>query len=76
MQEDDIMPEGVKLRDFEDTDTLRNDIFSRVHKQMVESFPRTQGGVTLELNNLDYDNTDPVSVKNQKDAILKGKYLY
>ena len=72
---DDVMPEGVKLREWEDSDALRENIFEGAKKAVGEQFPLSYGGVRLELHDLDYDNRDPIPLNKQKDALMSGHYL-
>jgi len=68
-------PEGVDLVDYNDYPKIRGNILKRVRKAMVKSFPQSYGGVRMELSNVRYDNEDPFSLSDQKDALLKDKYL-
>ena len=68
-------PPGVNLVDYNDYPTIRGNILKRVRKAMSKSFPQSYGGVRMELNNVRYDNEDPFSLSDQKDALLKDKYL-
>jgi DNA-directed RNA polymerase beta subunit len=69
-------PAGVALRDWHDSDTLRSTLFDGVKEELRNSFPKSQGGVTLHLEDLDYADKDHFSLKEQKDAKLSDKYLY
>lgn len=68
-------PPGVNLVDYNDYPTIRGNILKRVRKAMSKSFPQSYGGVRMELNNVRYDNEDSFSLSDQKDALLKDKYL-
>lgn len=73
--EEDEVPKGVVLRDFDDFNSLRTNIFDGVKNAMVKSFPVDYGNVRLELHDVDYDNTDDVSISEQKKNLLENKYI-
>lgn len=68
-------PEGVDLIDFNDYGKIRSNILNNVKKSMGKVFPQTYGGIRLEVDDLGYDNEDPVSLAEQKKALLHNKYL-
>lgn len=74
--EKDIYPENVELRDFEDADSLRDAIFENVKKEFQSAFPKKYGNVRLEISDLYTPDKERFSLKEQKDAILKNKYLH
>lgn len=74
-KKEEIKPKDVELRDFEDSDTLRTKIFDGVKEEFQKSFPKKYGNVRLEAENLYYADKDQYTVDEQKDAILKNKYL-
>lgn len=69
------LPSGVTLRDPEDFDTLRNNIFESAKKRLLKSFPHSYNNMRLELNDVDYVDPENYSVEEQKDALLKDKFL-
>ena len=71
----DVFPEGVKLREWEDMDGLRANIFDGTKKTVAEQFPLRYGGVRLELHDLDYDSQEPIPISKQKDALMSDRYL-
>jgi len=73
---DDLYPPGVELRDWEDHPKLRGNIFDGMKTTVAKQFPQSYGGVRLELHNLDYDNQDPFTLDDQKEALMKGDYLH
>lgn len=73
--EEDEVPKGVVLRDFDDFNSLRTNIFDGVKNAMVKSFPVDYGNVRLELHDVDYDNTDDVPISEQKKNLLENKYI-
>lgn len=69
-------PEGVTLRDPEDTDSIRGDI----ENSMLEAMNRyvngySYGGVKLELKDLRYVGPDRFSKREQHEALLNDKML-
>ena len=71
----EIVPQGVDLRDPEDFDTLRTSLFSSVKDAFQSKFPHTYGGVRMEVENLDYENPKDYDLKDQKNALLKNRFL-
>jgi DNA-directed RNA polymerase beta subunit len=72
---DEVLPDGVDLRDWEDSDTLRGQIFDGVAEEVTNSFPKSFGGVTLNISDVNYADKDYYSLAEQKKAILTNKYL-
>lgn len=66
---------GVTLRDPEDFDTLRSNIFESAKKRLLKSFPASYNNMRLELQDVDYVDPENYSVEEQKDALLKDKFL-
>lgn len=75
MNDDDEYPQGVKLREFDDYDSLRTDIFDGMKAEMSRVFPQSYGGIRVELNDVDYDGPDRFTLKDQKHALLNDKFL-
>lgn len=73
---EDIMPDGVDLRDPKDTLTLRRGIFDSAKKELASAFPLVNNGVRIELKDLDYDDGDDFTPAQQKDAVLTDKFLH
>lgn len=71
----DIMPDGVELRDPEDFNSLRSATFNSVKDAFQSKFPHSYGGVRIEVENLDYENPKDYNFKDQKDALLKNRFL-
>jgi len=71
----EILPQGVDLRDPEDFGTLRTSLFSSVKDAFQSKFPHTYGGVRMEVENLDYENPKDFDLKEQKNALLKNRFL-
>ena len=69
-------PQGVKLRDPEDSETLRKDLEESVIKSMgryVNGFE--YGGVRLELGNLRYADKEKYSIAEQHEALMADRML-
>ena len=79
MTEDDdepLPPPGVRLRDPEDSDTLRKDLETSVMGAMqryVHGFE--YGGVRLEVDNLHYADKDHYSTAEQHEALMSDRLL-
>ena len=71
----EVTPEGVSLRDPEDFGTLRSSIFSSVKDAFASKFPHSYGGVRMEVENLDYEKPKDYDFKEQKDSLLKNRFL-
>lgn len=72
---DDITPKGVKLRDFDDFNALREDTFGSVAKAFEKRFPQEYGKYRIELNNVHYPETKPFDLDQQKSALMKNQFL-
>lgn len=68
-------PPGVSLVDYNDYGAIRGNILKRVRKSMRKAFPISYGGVRMEIDDIGYDDEEPISLLEQKDALLKDKYL-
>lgn len=66
----EVFPEGVELHEFDDVDYWRNHIYDRVKTSLSEAFPRSYGGVTLELSDLDWADPDRWSPEEERKAAL------
>lgn len=75
-ESDDVYPAGVKLRDWEDANTLRDDVFKNVHDAFKAQFPQRYGGVRLEVHDLSYEGPEKFSLAEQKEALMGNKYLH
>ena len=74
-QQPDEVPQGVKLRDWDDFKGQREDIFNGVQEQMGRAFPQSYGGVRMEVHDLHYaDPADPTPAE-EKHALLHDKFL-
>jgi len=69
------IPAGVELYDPEDYKTRRNLLYGTVKDRMAAAFPVSYGGVRLDMSDVDYEDPEEFSIKDQKDAILTGRYL-
>lgn len=71
----ETLPSGVKLRDWDDFDAQRDEIYDTVKTTFASKFPQTSGGVRLELHNLDYVDPPSYSLAEQKKALLENRNL-
>ena len=77
MQIDDIeAPPGVKLTEWEDAPSKRNAIYDGVQKSLASKFPKSYGGLRLELHNLRYEGPENYSLKEQKAALMDNRFLH
>jgi DNA-directed RNA polymerase beta subunit len=78
MQKDpnEIFPENVNLRAFEDTDILRNNIYDGVKEEFINSFPKSHSGIRLEVADVDYSDKPTFTNREQQKAIMQNKYLH
>jgi len=70
------LPSGVRLRDPEDYSTLRSDIFAAAKEEFASSFPRSYGGVRLEVADVDYEGPESFTPSEQHKAKMEDGYLY
>jgi len=75
MDDEDIIPEGVTLRDFNDFDALRDDTFNTVAEGFQKRFPQEYGKYRVELNKVHYPENKTYDLKKQKDALMKNQFL-
>jgi len=71
----DETPEGVDLYDFEDFQTHRKLIFDDAKDALQKSFPLSHNGIRTELKSLEYVDPEEYDPAQQKEALLKDKYL-
>jgi hypothetical protein len=69
------MPKGVELFDFADHASARKHIFEGVKDEFTKVFPQAYGGVRLSVDNVDYADPEEYSLRDQKEALLKDKFL-
>ena len=75
MSNSEEAPPGVELYDLDDHASARKRIFDGVKKEFLSVFPQAYGGVRLSVDDVDYADPEEYSVKDQKDALLKDKFL-
>jgi hypothetical protein len=75
MAQPPIDQNGVKLRDPEDFDSLRSDIFDGVKQEVISAFPKSYGGVRLEVDDVDYEGDDDWDFAAQRNALLNDDFL-
>lgn len=68
-------PRGVTLRDPSDFPALRSEIFDKVKGATIDSFPKSYGGVRLEVADVDYEPDLDLDPDQQKQALLNDKFL-
>lgn len=70
-------PKGVRLRDPEDYATLRQDILTGVRDEFSSSFPKSFGGVRMELHDVGYDGEDekPITPDEEFKLRMEDGYL-
>jgi len=71
----DITPEGVSLSDPADFKKRRVEIFETAKNSFARKFPMSYGGFRLEVGDLRFEDPEHYSLKKQKEALLKNKYL-
>lgn len=70
------VPAGVKLFDPSDFKTRRELIFESAINSLRKSYPRSYGGVRVELgDDLQYVDPDDYSLADQKKALLNNDFL-
>jgi DNA-directed RNA polymerase beta subunit len=76
MNENDIeTPAGVELYDTYDHDTHRRLIYEDVKSKFQTAFPVSRNGLRVDVADVDYVDPERWSLKEQKEALLKDKYL-
>lgn len=71
----ETLPNGVKLKDWDDYDAQREEIYETAKATIASKFPQKAGGVRLELHDLDYQDPPTATLKQQKEALLGNQYL-
>jgi len=71
----EILPPNVALRDFEDFDSERREIFSGAKAAMTQAFPLSYGGFRLHVEDVDYEDPDHRGKAEQKKALLHDTRL-
>jgi len=72
----DDTPEATgHLRDWDDFDSKRRDIYDDVKDEMIRAFPISHSGVRMELADVDYDDPEYLDMATQKKAIMEDKNL-
>jgi len=74
-EQEEELPKNVQLRDFDDFNMLRGQIFNGVKNSLTSAFPVNYGNVRLELHDVDYDELDDVPISQQKKMLLEDKYI-
>jgi len=70
-----LAPKGVKLRDFDHPEELRQEILERVQNAYKSKFPMENDRVRIDLSDLRYDNNRAFGFSDEKKALLTGNSL-
>jgi hypothetical protein len=71
----EFRPKGVKLREPEDFDALRDRMGNAAIKALNSTFPKSFGGVRVELHDLHWGPEPDLSPEVETDALLNDKFL-
>lgn len=74
-ENEDLMPDGVTLRDPLDFSSLRSNIFEGVAEDFKSSFPYKYGDMTLDVEDVEYIDPDTYSIPRQFDALMGDEFL-
>lgn len=74
--QDDLLPDGVELTDWNDFDKKRTHIFDAVRGAFEKKFPVVHNGVRMELADVHYVDPENYSAKMQKEALMGDKFLH
>jgi hypothetical protein len=75
MDPNDLVPEGVTLRDFDDYGALRNSVFETAKNSFASKFPHEYGKYRMEVEDLDYMEKDDYDLAHQKQALMTNQFL-
>ena len=75
MDPNDLVPEGVALRDFDDYGALRNSVFETAKNSFASKFPHEYGKYRMEVEDLDYMEKDDYDLATQKNALMTNQFL-
>lgn len=76
MNPDDIVPEGVTLRDFDDHKALRDSVFTTTLEGFKSKFPQEHGKYRMEVDDLHYmEADDEFDLAAQKKALMTNQFL-
>jgi DNA-directed RNA polymerase beta subunit len=67
-----LAPKGIKLRGFDDPISLRQSILDKVLSAYSSKFPVENDKVRIEASDLAYDLKKPLSLADEKKALLTG----
>lgn len=74
--EDPIVPEGVTLREFDDTKAARQGIYDGTLSALSKRFPLENKSYRLELSNVRLTGPQDFTLAQQKDALIGNKPLH
>jgi RNA-directed DNA polymerase len=75
MDPNDLVPEGVALRDFDDHTALRNSVFETAKESFASKFPQEYGKYRMEVEDLGYMEKDDFDLATQKRALMTNQFL-
>lgn len=68
-------PKGIKLRGFDNPTSLREEILGGVLSSYQKRFPMENDKVRIEASDIRYDIKRPLSINDEKKALLNGDSL-
>jgi hypothetical protein len=75
MMDEEIIPEGVELREFEDYGALRKQVFDSALNGFQKKFPQEYGKYRMEVEDLHYADPEEYDLDVQKDHLMKNRFL-
>lgn len=67
--------DGVKLRDWDDMDAQREEIYDSTLKAVASKFPQVSGKTRLEIHDLEYVDPPHHPIHEQKKALMENRFL-
>ena len=74
--DDPIIPQGVTLREFDDTKAARKAIYDGTLEALKKRFPLENKSYRLELSNVRYTGPQEFTLAQQKHALLNDRNLH
>ena len=74
--DDPIIPQGVTLREFDDTQAARKAIYDGTLEALKKRFPLENKSYRLELSNVRYTGPQEFTLAQQKHALLNDRNLH
>lgn len=69
------LPKGVELFELGDFPKMRKAIFEGMKDEISSAYPHSYNGLTIALDEVDYEDPEEYDLKTQKDALLNNKFL-